>query len=135
MQANLDTYLAAKLYNLRRDGGYIQKEVAAGISVSPQIYSLLEKGEYHFTDEIIDSVCIFFKLTRNTFVDSSEKINCYNSPNTAINNTNSQINTGKIIEEFIEEIKSNREERKIFMDLIKTEREQFLKFFDDNSSK
>ena len=115
----------------------VQKEVAAGINLSQQTYSLLEKGEHSFTDEIIDGICSFFEIEQDQFVTTQDRVNLYNSPNSA--NYNSQINTDKIVEQFLEEIKSNREERKSFMELIKTEtharnaeREQFLKLLEKN---
>ena len=136
-KTNFSTALAMNLYNLRRGRNMVQKEVAAGINLSQQTYSLLEKGEHSFTDEIIDGICSFFEIEQDQFVTTQDRVNLYNSPNSA--NYNSQINTDKIVEQFLEEIKSNREERKSFMELIKTEtharnaeREQFLKLLEKN---
>ncbi|MBX3163649.1 MAG: helix-turn-helix transcriptional regulator [Bacteroidetes bacterium] len=124
-----DLILAINLNNLRREANLLQKEAALGIEVSPQIYGQLEKGTYHFSDEIIDAICLFFKIEKSEFVKMNDKVNLGSNASTLPNQSHI-INADDVVkglmeevkklrEELIEELKSAREERKVFMEFIK----------------
>jgi transcriptional regulator with XRE-family HTH domain len=122
MDKNTDVIYAHKLHFLRRSANIKQPEIAEVLNISQQAYSKLERGETHFSDEIIDAICDYFKITAPEFMQTSESINCVNSPNSGNNNNSvhSPYNalSAEIMTAFLAELKSSREERKFFMQSI-----------------
>lgn len=122
MEKNLTLIKAAKLYKLRRDANLKQDVVANALNKSQQSYSKLERGEVDFTDEVIDDICNYFKISRDEFIELNSGTNCINSPNSATNvyNSNNIANNinEEIVRSFLEELKSMREERIFFMKSI-----------------
>ena len=61
MEKNLNLIYASRLYKLRRDANLKQPIVAMAIGKGQQAYSKLERGETDFSDEVVDSICNYFK--------------------------------------------------------------------------
>lgn len=120
MEKNLNHVYASRLYKLRREANLKQPVVAMALGKGQQAYSKLERGETDFSDEVVDNICNYFKITLDDFTQSSDKINCVNSPNSASNIHNSHINTSiaDVLPALMEELKSMREERKFYLQSI-----------------
>ncbi len=117
---NLNLIYASRLYKLRREANVKQPVVATALGKSQQAYRKLERGETDFSDDVVDCICNYFKITLDDFVQSNDKINCVNSPNSASNIHNSHINTSvaDVLPALMEELKSMREERKFYLQSI-----------------
>lgn len=118
MENNLNIIYAQKLYKLRRDANLKQPIVALALGKGQQAYSKLERGVTDFSDEIVDSICNFFKISLDEFTQNTDKINCVNSPNSAnANNSNANINTtnADVLKAFTDELAAMREERKFYL--------------------
>ena len=96
-----DIYFAKQLKYYRIKSDYKQSLMAELLGInSQQQYSRLEKGQVHFTDEMIVKICEAFDLNKLDFINLTyyEKIL---KPNSAIvrqpNISDSNINTGNDI--------------------------------------
>ena len=79
---------AKKLRYLRKVSDKKQIDIAAALSVSQQAYSDLENGKTFFTDEIIEKLSYYFKITPAEFERPLEQTYIGGSNS----NNNSQIN-------------------------------------------
>ena len=59
---------AKKLRFLRTTVGIKQAEMASKLSISQQAYSVLENGKTHFTDKLINSICVIFNIAFQDFI-------------------------------------------------------------------
>ncbi len=67
----VDEIYAQKLRSLRLQKDYLQKNLAKLLGLeSQQDYSKLERGEKHFTEKIIEKICIVFKIELNDFINT-----------------------------------------------------------------
>jgi transcriptional regulator with XRE-family HTH domain len=114
---NLNLIYASRLYKLRREANLKQPVIAEFLGKSQQAYSKLERGETDFSDEVIDKICSYFKISLEDFTQTTTNINCLNSPNSATNIHNSQVNTNlyELLPSIMEEFKAMRDERKIYL--------------------
>ena len=79
---------AKKLRYLRKTFDKKQTDIAKVLSLSQQAYSDLENGKTHFTDETIEKLSSYFKITSADFEKSLEQTYIGGSNS----NNNSQIN-------------------------------------------
>ncbi len=102
MSESIDIALARKLRYLRRQNDLKQPELADALGYKQQTISDLENGKHHFTDEIIDKIASYFKITSAEFEMPIEQVQINNSPNANYHNNSSNnshtINDLKLIE-------------------------------------
>jgi transcriptional regulator with XRE-family HTH domain len=101
MSESIDITLARKLRYLRRKNELKQPELAEALGYKQQTISDLENGKHHFTDEIIDKIANYFKITAEEFEMPIEHVQINNSPNAHYHNNssnNSNVNDLKLIE-------------------------------------
>lgn len=67
MGAEITIGHAKKLRFLRKINDKKQIEVATAVQMSQQAYSKLENGETNFSDEVIEKISAFFKITPAEF--------------------------------------------------------------------
>jgi transcriptional regulator with XRE-family HTH domain len=131
MKENTNLLYATRLYKLRRIANIKQPELAQKLKISQQAYSKLERGETHFNDEVIDTICQYFKIPLSEFLQSNESIHCINSPNSANNNNTHHSPYNEIASEllpaFLEELKSIRNERQFYLQQIERLIERVMK--------
>jgi transcriptional regulator with XRE-family HTH domain len=72
---------AKKLRYLRKSSDLKQTEISNFLNVSQQAYSDLENGKTYFTDEIIEKLSHYFKITPADFENPMEAINIGNNNN------------------------------------------------------
>ena len=122
MEKNLNMLHAEKLYKLRRDSNLKQAIVANAIGKSQQSYSKLERGDVDFSDETVDAICKFFDLSLEDFLNLDTTLNYKESadkyPNKLVKNTNNNNSTTILLQALLDELKSIREERKFFIQLL-----------------
>jgi transcriptional regulator with XRE-family HTH domain len=122
MRENTNLHYATKLYKLRRVANIKQPELAKQLGISQQAYSKLERGETHFNDEVIDTICLYFKIPLSEFLQTNDGIHCVNSPNSGNNNNTHHSPYNEVASEllpaFLEELKSIRTERQFYLQQI-----------------
>jgi transcriptional regulator with XRE-family HTH domain len=96
MTNQIDITLAKKLRYLRRKDELKQTDLAEALGYKQQTLSDLENGNMHFTDEIIEKISAYFKITAAEFELPIEQIQISNSPNA--NSPHSHFNDLKLLE-------------------------------------
>ncbi|TSJ44825.1 helix-turn-helix domain-containing protein [Fluviicola chungangensis] len=96
---------AKKLRYLRKKSDRTQVEVASHLGLSQQAYSKLEQGETTFSDETIEKIAEFFKITPAEFenTDGTITVSSNNSNNTHSNNSIDD----KLLETFVKIYEQN----------------------------
>jgi transcriptional regulator with XRE-family HTH domain len=96
---------AKKLRYLRKKNDRTQVEVASHLGLSQQAYSKLEQGETTFSDETIEKIAEFFKITPAEFenTDGTITVSSNNSNNTHSNNSIDD----KLLETFVKIYEQN----------------------------
>jgi transcriptional regulator with XRE-family HTH domain len=89
MNEPINTSHAKKLRYLRKVLDKKQTEIASHLNISQQAYSDLENGKTFFTDETIEKIASYFKITSADFEKPIDTINIGNNNS----NTGSNINT------------------------------------------
>lgn len=92
----LEVSYANKLRFLRHRHGKKQIEVADHLKLSQQAYSKLENGETSFSDEVIERIADFFKITPADFVKPFDQMNV--GDNSMNSNTTIHLIDAKIVE-------------------------------------
>jgi transcriptional regulator with XRE-family HTH domain len=119
MKENTNLLYATKLYKLRRDADIKQPQLAEFLGVSQQAYSKLERGETNFSDDVIDAICHYFKISVSEFVHATDKSKSSSKSAVPIRN-DMNLNTAiyDVLDAFLEEVKSNRVERQFYLQRI-----------------
>ncbi len=120
MSATFDLILAKRLYTKRREKMIKQQDLAFSLGITQQAYSKLERGETHFSDEIIDKVCNTLEMTIGEFVAFGDNVLFSNSPQS---NNNGYVNDVKIIETLQKTYEQNTE----LLKLVLTEKDLRIK--------
>ncbi len=81
MQTAVHTSLAKKLRFLRKSNDVKQTAIAKEIGISQQEYSDLENGKKNFTDETIEKLSAYFKITPADFEIPLETVYVSNNHN------------------------------------------------------
>lgn len=89
MSSPIDLSHAKKLRFLRKSNEKKQADVATVLGLSQQAYSKMENGETCFTDETIEKLSGYFKITPAEFEKPIDAINIGNNNS----NTGTHINT------------------------------------------
>ncbi len=114
MKDNTNLFYATKLYKLRRGADVKQPQLANILGITQQAYSKLERGETNFSDEVIDAICKYFRISVAEFLLPIEaSLALHNAKNSDTINSNNTLQ--QIIPAFLEEMKSYRAERQFYI--------------------
>lgn len=125
MGSPIDLSHAKKLRFLRKTSDKKQIDVAKVLSLSQQAYSKLENGETCFTDETIEKLSEYFKITPADFERPMDAINIGNNNN----NTGANINTVDL--KLIETLQKTHEQNTELLKLLLTEKDLRIKQLED----
>jgi transcriptional regulator with XRE-family HTH domain len=81
METSVHTSLSKKLRFLRKSNDIKQAIIASEIGISQQEYSDLENGKKNFTDETIEKLAAYFKITPAEFERPIETVYISNNHN------------------------------------------------------
>ncbi len=116
---------AKKLRYLRKKGDKTQAEIASHLKLSQQAYSKLENGETAFSDETIDKIAEFFKITPAEFESSSEGVYIGN------NNSNTGSNIHVVDLRLIETLQKMNEQNSSLFEKLIQEKDSRIKLLEE----
>jgi len=115
---NTSEKLAGKLRMLREINNYTQEYVAHVLEVSPNTYSLLEKGEANFSIDRMERLAKLYNMTLIDLINLSDQNFFGTITNSATHNVSDAITINNGIAE---------EERKLYKETIARQEEQINK--------
>ncbi|MDR0802102.1 helix-turn-helix transcriptional regulator [Fluviicola sp.] len=121
---------AKKLRFLRKKGDRTQVEVASHLGLSQQAYSKLEQGETAFSDETIEKIAEYFKITPAEFENPSESV-IVGSNNSNNSNTSAGYNIYNLDPALIDTMKRLYEQNSILIERNKEMVDHLMKEKDE----
>jgi transcriptional regulator with XRE-family HTH domain len=125
---------AKKLRFLRKSHELKQQDVADGLKIRQQKYSGLENGKEDFTDDIIEDIATFFKITPAEFEMPLETVfiaNNRNNSGNANNNNNNNLDFVKTIINSKDEVIASQKETIAVLNKVISEKDAHIKYLEE----